>query len=136
MSIPVASGMAEDDGLPMVDVPATADTPEAVVRFLIGWLNAEGQLPADELDPLVGLFLKRELLGFTGIGRGLAIPHATSPAIEEPAFVAGRLAMPLDWAAVDGELIALVLLIIMQASGTSAALRSLEERVRRLRGGS
>jgi PTS system fructose-specific IIA component/PTS system nitrogen regulatory IIA component len=126
-----------DGGGPsLVDVPATAGTPEAVVRFLVGWLVAAGRLPADELEPAVRQIMRREELGSTGVGRGLAIPHAASPAIDKPAAVVGRLAEPLDWAAGDGERVGLVALVIGPGSGAPATLRALEEAVRRLRGDS
>jgi PTS system fructose-specific IIA component/PTS system nitrogen regulatory IIA component len=135
MGTAVATGMADGDGPPAVDIPAAADTPEAVVRFLAGWLVADGQLPAAELEPVVGRVLRREALGSTGIGRGLAVPHTHSEAITRVAFVAGRLAAPLGWSAIDGEPVRVLALVVGAGSGTPAAIRALEEAVRRLRGG-
>ncbi|MDB5310750.1 MAG: ptsN [Gemmataceae bacterium] len=135
MGAAVAIGMADGDDPPTVDVPVTVDTPEAVVRFLAGWLVADGQLPAAELEPVVGRVLRREACGSTGIGRGLAVPHGYSDAIERVAFVAGRLAAPLDWSAIDGEPVRVVALVVGTGSGTPAALQALGEAVRRLRGG-
>lgn len=135
MGTALAAGMADGDGPAAVDVPEAADTPEAVVRFLVGWLVADGQLPAAELEPVVGRVLRREALGSTGIGRGLAVPHAASEAIARVAFVAGRLMTPVDWASLDGAPVRTVALVIGVGSGTPEVLRALEEVVRRLRGG-
>ena len=78
MGMAVATGMAEGDGLAAVAVPATADTPEAVVRFLAGWLVADGQLPLAEREPVVVRVLRRERWGPPASAAGW--PSRTQPA--------------------------------------------------------
>ncbi len=51
----------------------------------------------------LNLILKREKLGSTGIGNGLAIPHAKSDAVENFAIVFGRQNRGVDFGALDGE---------------------------------
>lgn len=122
-------------GIPIVDVPATVDTPSAVVRFLATWLEAKGSLPTNELDRIVKATMKRESLGSTGIGKGFAIPHTTSNAIEKSAFVVGRLAVPVEWDAIDGVPVQFVAFMVTQGSDRAASLRELEKLVRRIREG-
>ncbi|NYZ63643.1 PTS sugar transporter subunit IIA [Luteimonas deserti] len=50
----------------------------------------------------------REQLGSTGIGRGVAIPHARSAAFREPRAAFLRLSHPIDFGASDGEPVDLV----------------------------
>ena len=55
-------------------VPAlTATTKEAVIREIVESLRSTGHVPADVADDIVRAILKREQLGSTGIGRGIAM---------------------------------------------------------------
>ena len=45
---------------------------------------------------------EREALGSTGFGRGVAIPHARSDAINRPAAIVLKLQAPVDFGAADG----------------------------------
>ncbi|WP_101925957.1 MULTISPECIES: PTS sugar transporter subunit IIA [Luteimonas] len=59
--------------------------------------------------PLLAQALRdREQLGSTGIGRGVAIPHARSTAFREPRAAFLRLSHPIDFGAGDGEPVDLV----------------------------
>jgi PTS system nitrogen regulatory IIA component len=63
-------------------------------------------IPAMEKETLVEVLRAQETAGSTGIGGGIAIPHARQPIIlgGVPAFIAlCFLAHPVDFAAVDGE---------------------------------
>ena len=59
-------------------------------------------LPAREIFDAL---LQRERLGSTGVGDGIAIPHARNPIILHdvaPAIAVCYLAQPIDFAAIDG----------------------------------
>lgn len=65
------------------------------------------KLPED-VDPefLYQVLMAREKLGSTGIGDGIAIPHARNPivlSVEEPRIQLSFLARPIDFGAVDGQ---------------------------------
>lgn len=65
--------------------------------------------------------LERERMASTALGRGVAVPHPREPlgdALEQPLISLVLLDAPLDWAAVDGELVHTVALL---ASPTAAA---------------
>jgi PTS system nitrogen regulatory IIA component len=126
--------MFDGPGQPWVEAPASAQTLEADVRFLTNWLVQNGQLPAHELEPVVARILRREQLGSSGgIGRGAAIPHTNSTALNAPVLVAGRLAAPVDWAAVDERPVRIVVLLVSPAANRGVALQALETVARRLR---
>lgn len=55
----------------------------------------------DEVQILESL-QEREALGSTGFGRGVAIPHARSDAINRPVAVLLKLEQPVDFGAADG----------------------------------
>jgi len=52
------------------------------------------------LDPHVvsAEILKREELGSTGVGSGVAIPHSRIPGLNKPFGIVARLEKPLDFA--------------------------------------
>jgi nitrogen PTS system EIIA component len=57
---------------------------------------------------IAGALREREALGSTGIGHGVAIPHARGPMFREAAAAFLRLARPVDFAAPDGRPVDLV----------------------------
>jgi Na+/H+ antiporter NhaD/arsenite permease-like protein/mannitol/fructose-specific phosphotransferase system IIA component (Ntr-type) len=65
-----------------------------------------------DAGPLRDELLARERLGPTGVGHGIALPHATTGAVDHPVVAVARLAVPVDWDAIDGEPVRLVILIL------------------------
>ena len=45
---------------------------------------------------------RRESLGPTALGEGLAVPHGKTAAVKEAAFAVATLSEPLQWEGVDG----------------------------------
>ena len=66
--------------------------------------------------------LKREDLGSTGMGGGIAIPHARFPELTRPSGVLVRLKKPIDFDAVDGRPVDIVFLLVAPDSGQLNAL--------------
>ena len=62
-----------------INAELTSTDKEGVVRELVASLVESGQLGADDLEGIVQAILKREELGSTGIGRGIAVPHTKHP---------------------------------------------------------
>jgi fructose-specific phosphotransferase system IIA component len=71
--------------------------------------------------------LKREKLGSTGIGNGVAIPHAKSPKVE--AFVMGFARSPhgIDFGALDGEKTYLFFILASPEEDVGAHLKILAD---------
>ena len=59
---------------------------------------------------------KREGLGSTGMGGGIAIPHARLADLDKPFGLLARLKRPLDFDAVDGRPVDLVFLLLQPAA--------------------
>ena len=87
------------------------------------------------LDPALvsAEILKREELGSTGLGSGVAIPHARIPGLGKPYSVLARLKRPLDFAAIDGEPVDLVFLLLLPGSPGGEQLNALAAIARQLR---
>jgi PTS system nitrogen regulatory IIA component len=63
--------------------------------------------------------LKREELGSTGVGGGIAIPHARLPDLQRPFGLLARLKQPMEFAAIDGlpvDILFLFLLLLPAAA--------------------
>jgi nitrogen PTS system EIIA component len=87
------------------------------------------------LDPTLvsAEILKREELGSTGLGSGVAIPHARIPGLSRPCGVLARLKRALDFAAIDGEPVDLVFLLLLPSSSGGEQLNALAAVARQLR---
>lgn len=101
-------------------VPLEAETKEAAVAALVGALALTAG--AEELAAAV---LAREAAGSTGIGRGVAIPHARSATLKAPRLAAGLTAKPLDFAAADGRPVTLVFLLAVPEADPKSHLKAL-----------
>jgi mannitol/fructose-specific phosphotransferase system IIA component (Ntr-type) len=130
----IATNAPDYFGFPVVDIPATANTPEATIRFLVGQLVAAGQIMEDAIETVVGQVLRREMHGTTGIGKGIAIPHASSEAVGQIAVVVGRVTGPLAWPTLDSAPVRLISLVVSPRSKMGDHLQAMEALVRRLRG--
>ena len=61
---------------------------------------------------------KREALGSTGVGGGIAIPHARFQSISKPFGMLVRLKRPMDYDAVDSKPVDLIVLLLLpEAAG-------------------
>jgi PTS system nitrogen regulatory IIA component len=103
-------------------------------RLLLGELAAKAAaslgLPADRIAPSM---LKREELGSTGIGRGVAIPHARLPELKKPFGLLAKLKQAMEFDAIDGQAVDLVFVLLLPASAESEALGALALVARTLR---
>ena len=87
-------------------------------------------LPADRV---ASYLLKREGLGSTGIGRGVAIPHARLPDVQRPHGLLARLKPPIDFDAIDGQAVDVVFVLLLPAVAGQEALAALALVARTLR---
>ena len=86
---------SEDD----VALDMKASDKEATLHELVHLL----ELDADAEEMLFKLLKKREILGSTGIGKGVAIPHCRSLVVDRLRVAYGRKPGGLDFDAVDGK---------------------------------
>jgi len=70
---------------------------------------------------------EREALGGTGIGHGIAIPHGRTRAFEEVRGAFLRLADPVDFEAVDGQPVDLVVALAVPMHATREHLEVLSD---------
>lgn len=66
----------------------------------------------DDAELIISTLLKREELGSTGIGRGIAIPHCRSLVVDKLEISIGRTVKPINFKAIDKKPVSLIFLII------------------------
>jgi PTS system nitrogen regulatory IIA component len=76
---------------------------------------------------------KREDLGSTGTGGGVAIPHARMPEINAPFGLLLRLDRAISFDAIDGQPVDIVFLLLLPAAPTGHELTALASVARKLR---
>jgi nitrogen PTS system EIIA component len=112
-------------------VPAlTATTKEGVIRELVGALQAAGYFKPAEVDAVVGEVMRREGLGSTGIGRGVAIPHSRHPGLPRLIGTLGLAPAGIPFDSIDGQDVRLVFLLVSRPDQPGPHLHALETIVR------
>lgn len=79
-----------------------------------------------DVDKYVEDVKTRESISTTGIGDGVAIPHAKSPWVKEPTVVVGKSLSGIEWESLDDELVNLVFLIAVPESEGNEHLKILQ----------
>ncbi|HEV7438838.1 MAG TPA: PTS sugar transporter subunit IIA [Methylobacterium sp.] len=94
-----------------------------------------GRATAFDLDAaaILAALRRREGLGSTGIGDGIALPHARLDAVARPLGLLARLRGPIAFDAVDERPVDLAFLLLLPAAAPDEALNAIASVARRLR---
>ena len=87
--------------------------------------EAAARVAAVDEKELLARLLEREEERSTGVGGGLALPHARLSGLETSVLLVGRACEGLDFAAPDGEPVDLFFLLLSPAEARSEHLRLL-----------
>ncbi len=108
--------------------------PDVVVFDLAAHTKAEVlEALSEQLAAILGrdggeiarALVDRERLGSTGVGSGVALPHADVSGLGHPFALFARLARPIDWDAIDEQPVDLVVVVLsssLQAGGEPGPL--------------
>lgn len=77
--------------------------------------------------------LDREKLGSTGVGKGVAIPHARISGLDRITGLFARLSSPIDFESVDEHPVDLIFMLLAPAEGSTDHLKALARVSRLLR---
>ena len=110
-----------------------ATTKEAVIREMVESLRNAGYFKGGEMEDIVKAILKRELLGSTGIGRGVAIPHSKHSTVDRLVGTVGVSRGGVAFDSLDGEPVHVFVLLISPQDRPGDHLRALENVSRSLR---
>ena len=116
-----------------VRAEVAAEDKEAAVREVVQALLDAGGIEEAEFESIVKAILKREELGSTGIGRGVAVPHTKHPSVDKLVGTVAVSAEGVDFDSLDGEKVQLFFLLISPPDRPGDHLRALENISRQLR---
>jgi PTS system fructose-specific IIA component/PTS system nitrogen regulatory IIA component len=111
----------------------SAQDKEGVIREMVQTLLDAGKLKPEEQESIVKAILKREELGSTGIGRGVAVPHTKHPSVDQLVGTVAISREGVDFNSLDGEKVQLLFLLISPPDRPGDHLRALENISRQLR---
>ena len=94
-----------------VNVRLAAASKEAAVEELAQLLSTSGALSKAKAEALTVEVLGRESEGTTGIGGGVAVPHAKTQLVKALVVAVGVSAGGIDFSSVDGDPVHVVFLI-------------------------
>ncbi len=111
----------------------STENKEGVIREMAQALADAGKIAPGELDGIVKAILKREELGSTGIGRGVAVPHTKHASVNRLVGTVAVSPEGVDFDSLDGEKVQLFFLLISPPDRPGDHLRALENISRQLR---
>ncbi|MBW3540852.1 MAG: PTS sugar transporter subunit IIA [Planctomycetes bacterium] len=109
------------------------DSKESAIRAMVGGLRTAGAIGAADEDGIVAAILKREELGSTGIGKGVAVPHTKHPSVDRLVATVALTREGVDFASLDGEPVHILFLLVSPPDRPGDHLRGLENISRHLR---
>lgn len=113
------------------DLAATSK--EQAIREIIHSLLSAGKLNQAEVESIVAAIMKREELGSTGIGNGVAVPHTKHPSVDRMIGTVAVSKQGLDFASIDREPVDIIFLLVSPPDRPGDHLRALENISRHLR---
>ena len=115
----------------VVDLQATGK--EEAIREIVRSLHEAGKLAEADLDSVSRAILSREELGSTGIGQGVAVPHTRHPTVQKLIGTVALSRKGVDFAALDGEPVDTLFLLVSPPNQPGDHLRALENISRHLK---
>jgi PTS system fructose-specific IIA component/PTS system nitrogen regulatory IIA component len=110
-----------------------ARTKDEAVREMVAGLRKSGRIASDNEAAITAAIMKREELGSTGIGRGVAVPHTKHASVDSLIATVALSRNGLDFASLDGEDVYILFLLISPPDRPGDHLRGLETITRHLK---
>ncbi|RJP40405.1 MAG: PTS sugar transporter subunit IIA [Phycisphaerales bacterium] len=106
-----------------IAVPLKASDKVEVIAELVDLLAADGAI--SDRDEVLRAVLAREEMRSTGIGSGLAVPHAKPRACSKLTAAVGKAIRPIDFASSDGKPCEFVALLVSPPDETGPHIQAL-----------
>jgi len=103
-----------------------AKTRDEAITELIESLAAVGAIPKKHTQETIKVVLQREAQATTGIGKGVALPHAKLKYVKHPVGTIGRSTEGIDFAALDSKPVYSVLLLLSSPDDPDEHLQAME----------
>ncbi len=112
-----------DDGAVSTDLKSQQK--EGVIQELVALLVKTGCVKDKDAHKLTQILLKRESLGSTGIGQGVAIPHGKSDCVTKLVGAFGVSRAGVNFESLDGEPVHLFFLLVAPEDSAGPHLKAL-----------
>ena len=99
---------------------------KGVVKELVETIKSAYNPEGFKINEVVDLLMRREKIGSTGIGNGVAVPHAKMDGLKSVLGALGRSSRGIDFNAIDGETVHLIFLILAPSNNAEANLQALQ----------
>lgn len=110
-----------------------AEDKEGAIAEMVEALVEAGGLSPDDKDEIIAAVIKREELGSTGIGRGVAVPHTKHAIIDKLVGTVAVSTDGIDFNSLDGENVQLFFLLVSPPDRPADHVRALENITRHLK---
>ncbi|MHC4981889.1 MAG: PTS sugar transporter subunit IIA [Planctomycetota bacterium] len=101
-------------------------TRDEAIEELIDSLSQTGAIPKKLLDESKKAVLARENQATTGIGRGIALPHAKVEGMKKPVGTIGRSSEGMDFSALDAKPVYSLILLLSDPDNPDEHLQAME----------
>lgn len=103
-----------------------AKTRDEAIAELIEMLATAGAIAKKNVKEVTKAVLARESQATTGIGKGVALPHAKLKGIKKPMGTIGRSSEGIDFAALDSKPVYSVILLLSNPDNPDEHLQAME----------
>ena len=100
---------------------------ESVIREMVEVLKKLNKINEGDMESVMEALIKREKVGSTGIGKGVAVPHTKHKCVTEITGAFARSLEGLEFDALDGEPVYLFFLLLSPTDSTDTHLAALEK---------
>lgn len=99
---------------------------DAAIEEIVASLAASGAIPKKHVKEIVQAVLDRESQATTGIGKGVALPHAKLKCIKKAVGTIARSTEGLDFSALDSKPVYSVILLLSSPDDPDEHLQAME----------
>ena len=103
-----------------------------VIEELVSLLADNRAIPKKAVAPVCKAVLKREALGSTGIGQGVALPHVKFKGVKKISFVFTNSKTGVEFNSLDGEPVKIIFLLIGPEKSGEEYIKALSALARNL----
>ncbi|MFB3893399.1 MAG: PTS sugar transporter subunit IIA [Phycisphaerae bacterium] len=103
-----------------------ARTRDEAISELVEMLAGAGAISKKSVKDVTKAILAREAQATTGIGKGVALPHAKLKGVKKPIATIGRSSEGIDFAALDSKPVYIVILLMSNPDNPDEHLQAME----------
>jgi nitrogen PTS system EIIA component len=103
-----------------------AKTREDAVRELVKALATAGAIPKKSIEEIAKAIMAREAQATTGIGKGVALPHAKLKGVKKPIGTIGRSSEGIEFASLDAKPVYSIILLLSSPENPDEHLQAME----------